>query len=146
MFDTNNPSKLNPWLPVSIVLAIALTWTLVFMFIKLPQKTTRIWYETTVFSEEINVPESKATALWQLQYNLAIPCYKLDPFNGRVECLEQSAKTSVNVLSTKTTHYQFKKCQEGLYWNYCETQTPLTTEHLKIFDSLVAIQNKYREN
>lgn len=154
MFDPNNRQKVSPWLPVymwlpgSMILAFIAMWVFVPMFIKTIPEKKETWFEAKLYKTTEVTQKVDTEKLWKLNYNLCIPCYKLGLESYKKECIERALEVSQSAFTVKVKvrDYQFRKCEEGLYWNSCSRFTPTTAEHIKIFDSLVAIQNKYREN
>lgn len=153
MFDTNNPSRFNPWMAVAVVLSIALVWTLSNLYI-FSTKTSRLgssqsqkmWYAVEHSETKLRVDQKDADRLWQLTHNLSIPCWRLDFDNNRENCLITARNIANTVLETKHHTYQFQVCTPGVFGEDCTRLRPYTTEHIKIFDSLVAIQNQYWAN
>lgn len=153
MSNPNNPSKVNPWFIVSIILALSLLWTLFNLFGQSlntrherlgstqPQK---MWYAVEHCETKLIVDQKDANRLWQLTNNLSIPCYKLN--YDRNKCVDEAQQTAKQVLATKHHIYQFRVCTPGFFGESCTRLRPYTAEHIKIFDSLVAIQNQYWNN
>jgi hypothetical protein len=151
MSNPNNPSKFNPWIVVSAILAISLAWTLANMYIFVTKSTRlgsthpeKMWYAVEHSKTELVVDQKDANRLWQLTYNLSVPCLRLD--YDRRPCVEEAQQTAKAVLATKHHTYQFRVCTPGIFGESCTRLRPYTAEHIKIFDSLVAIQNKYWDN
>lgn len=148
MSNPNNPSKFNPWIVVSAILAISLAWTLANMYI-FTTKSTRLgstqpekmWYAVEHAETELIVDQKDANRLWQLTHNLSIPCWRLQ--YDQSQCFQEARETAKSILATKHHTYQFRVCTPGFFGESCTRLRPYTAEHIKIFDSLVAIQNKY---
>lgn len=148
--NSNNPSKFNPSIIVSAILTIALAWTL-FSLYHLTTKTSRLgstqpqkmWYAVEHVETKLVVDKKDAESLWKLVHNLSIPCWRLAYDTDRTSCLDDAKSTAKSILATKHETYQFRVCTPGTFGENCTRLRPYTTEHIKIFDSLVAIQDQY---
>ena len=151
--NNNNPTKFNVWMFVSIILAVALLWVLGNMFVKsmeptvrsgsnVPQKT---WYSVDFIEAKTVITPENSERLWRLQHNLSIPCMRMAGGIDKNRCISDAMETAKTILGTTRNIYGFQFCTNSFFGEFCTRLRPYTSEHIKIFDSLVTIQNKYRK-